>query len=212
MNAISHLTDTNQKINHCLSTICYTYISVIIIIFASITITCLNTEEDITLILDDFSISISSDPQDKYPIYLTGLVPASAKDIFSFSSNLTFKINLSQKLSHALGEKQKIRINAENISTHHIKGQEKSPYSSQYLKNLKIIKPIKMDLLTAHLPAHDTAGDDVYAALSKLPAEELSNSIEKVRIVLGETTLFQYWLNKIFNKSPLFKKTGFLIN
>ena len=153
-------------------------------------------KEDIYVTLDDFSVTIGQeDNKRESVIYLTGITPYEIVNTHPLVDAKFAKLYFAKKIENVFSKTYVKILNA------HIRLIQSGQKEDQMKKKSVLVRQIDTGIIYATLSPVDENNRNMISMLANLKTDE--NYIRKAKIIFGETSLFKYWIRKIFGNSDL---------
>lgn len=200
------------KINRVLKLSCVGYVLIIVLLLAALLIAGLSIKEDITVTIRQFSISAPpSEAGTDYPLFFEGVVPYDLKKIHKSEDIHFAKLYFISSEEEHIGQR-KILISLKDVKIINADEFTHANSSETAIHKTHLLVPMKMGILKADMSRISADGADIITILNDMENRDVGDGIEKVKIVLGETTILEFWLNKMFSRSPLFKEMNEIVD
>jgi len=194
------------NVNRVLKLSCSGYVVLIVLLLAIFLTVGFSVKEDISMTIEQFSISaIHGEEMTAYPFSFEGVVPYDLKDVYEPEDIRLAKLYITPlEVKHVGQRKMLVHLNDVRIlkASEFIFAQPQRPAA----RERRFLVPMRMGMLKASMSRMSVDQVDIAAILGDMERRGVTNGIEKVKIILGEMTLIEFWLKKMFSKSPLFKE------
>lgn len=200
-----------SKINFRLKEINAWYILSVLVLISILLFLGVKTKEDISFTVQDFSIKVvANDQAALYPLLFEGIVTSDVANFYSSSANtdIIVKLYLAPEARSYFNNKRVVKLVLVDARFSNIKGDLLSGNVNSSQKNEIRLISLKSCLIVGKMRGVNSFSSNVAGVLKKLSASSENAGVEKVKIILGETCALNFWLKKIFSKSPIFKKSG----
>ncbi|MBF0104050.1 MAG: hypothetical protein HQM16_01875 [Deltaproteobacteria bacterium] len=163
----------------------------------------------ILLSVDDFSFDI---PEFQKRIFFSGIVPFEVLDDMSFKDIKQVKIYFSPEVETKLTQRKKTYVDILSSTLTEQEYSIRDENLKEYRPKLITIKSMRAAIFYAEIASVDKNGVDLHGLLLNEDKMYPDAPIHKVKLVMGEVSLFTYWKNKLFSTEPLYKRAGQLMD
>lgn len=174
------------------------------------------TKEDASITVEDFYVGIDSgDKLNEYSIKFAGLVPSDFVDDLDLKkiNKIKFYFNPAIKELQKENFKSSAEVRDVSFKSLSVLRDKDKYYFSQYLSDFKVVRPLEAGLLTMRASNVDLNGNNLIEIMNNHQSgDEYSDTIKKAKVVFGERSLLRFWIKKLFDKSTILKKAGYLLD
>ena len=194
------------RVNQVFKFACGGYVILLLALLAVLLVVGFAVKEDVSVTIENFSIStVEGEEATDYPLLFEGVVPVELGDVVPEESIRLIKLYVVPSEAGRIG-RRKLTALVEHPRISRATESVTFRSSETTIRDRHPLVPMKMGIFEARMSRMTSDGIDIVAATDAMGRRGVSDGIEKAKIVLGQTTILEFWIKKMFSRSPLYKQ------